>query len=238
MTGYKVPTMALALAVPLWLGAQHANTEHSHTHATQANSHAETSATQAMSSHSMHENPHMVMTEPRSASPEDLKRGEEIAKTLRDSLEKYKDYRRALEDGYRPFHPELRLPIYHFTNYRYGFEAAFRFDPAQPTSLLYKKTADGYELVGAMYTAPRTASEEELDRRVPLSLTRWHRHVNLCMPPRGESRTADWTKFGLAGSITTQEECTKAGGRFIPQVFGWMVHIYPFEQTPEKIWAH
>jgi hypothetical protein len=23
----------------------------------------------------------------------------------------------------------------------------------------------------------------------------------------------------------------------MPQVFGWMAHVYPFEQKPEDIWA-
>ena len=44
-------------------------------------------------------------------------------------------------------------------------------------------------------------------------------------------------KFGLNGSITTKAECDAAGGRFFPQVFGWMVHVYPFEQKPEDIWS-
>ena len=37
---------------------------------------------------------------------------------------------------------------------KHRFLAKLRFDPAEPTALLYKKTADGYELEGAMYTAP------------------------------------------------------------------------------------
>ena len=23
----------------------------------------------------------------------------------------------------------------------------------------------------------------------------------------------------------------------MPQIFGWMVHVYPFEQKPEDIWS-
>jgi hypothetical protein len=62
--------------------------------------------------------------------------------------------------------------------------------------------------------------------------------VNLCMPPRGQSARADWTKFGLQGSIATAEACSEAGGRFLPVIFGWMVHVYPFEDSPDKIWHH
>ena len=113
----------------------------------------------------------------------------------------------------------------------------FTFDPARPTSLLYRKTKDGYELIGAMYTAPRSVSLEELDERIPLGVARWHQHTNLCMPKRGQAPHADWTRFGLTGSISTEEECQEAGGRFYPVIFGWMVHVYPFESSLAKVWA-
>ena len=144
----------------------------------------------------------------------------------------------AIADGYRPFLPQIPQPEYHFTNYRNGFLVAFTFDPTRPTSLLYRKTADGYELAGAMFTMPRTAGEDQLNARVPLSVAQWHLHVNLCMPPRGQGARADWTKFGPKGTIATQEDCKTAGGKFHPQIFGWMVHVYPFEDSPEKIWRH
>jgi poly(hydroxyalkanoate) depolymerase family esterase len=39
---------------------------------------------------------------------------------------------------------------YHFTKYPYGLEARSHFDPLKPTSLLYRKTANGgYTLIGA-----------------------------------------------------------------------------------------
>ncbi len=34
-----------------------------------------------------------------------------------------------------------------------------------------------------------------------------------------------------------KKECDAAGGKFHPKVFGWMVHVYPFEQRPEDIWS-
>jgi hypothetical protein len=36
------------------------------------------------------------------------------------------------------------------------------------------------------------------------------------------------SQFGLDGSISTEAACTKVGGVFLPQLFGWMVHIYPW----------
>jgi hypothetical protein len=181
--------------------------------------------------------PHMHMTAPRPQTAEDQKRAAEIVEQLRAGIEKYKDYHVALDDGFKIFMPNVPQQEYHFTNYGNGFLEAFTFDPARPTSLLYRKTAGGYELVGAMYTMPKRASEEQLNERVPLSVATWHLHTNLCMPPKDERRKADWMKFGLRGSISTQAACDAAGGTFHPVIFGWMVHVYPYEDTSAKIFA-
>jgi hypothetical protein len=182
-------------------------------------------------------NPHLRMTAMRPQTPEDAQRAAQITAQLRDGIAKYKDYRVALKDGYKIFLPSLPQPEYHFTNYVNGFLEAFTFDPARPTSLLYKKTATAYELVGAMYTMPKGATEDQLDKRIPLSVATWHLHTNLCMPARDQRRNADWTKFGLRGSIATQEACDAAGGRFHPVIFGWMVHVYPYEDSNDKVFA-
>lgn len=182
-------------------------------------------------------NAHMHMTAPRPKTPEDAARAKEIVDQLRAGIAKYKDYHVALADGYKIFLPNLPQLEYHFTNYRNGFLETFTFDPARPTSLLYKKTSEGYELAGAMYTMPKRATEAQLNERVPLSVASWHLHTNLCMPPGNRRRNADWTKFGLRGSIATQEACDAVGGRFHPVIFGWMVHVYPYEDSAEEIFA-
>src|SRR5437899_2748375 len=182
-------------------------------------------------------NLHMHMTAMRPQTPEDLARASETAAQLRSGIEKYKDYHVALNGGYKIFLPNLPQPEYHFTNYWNGFLEAFTFDPARPTSLLYRKTATGYELVGAMYTMPKRAAEDQLDARIPLSVAMWHLHTNLCMPPKDQLRSADWSKFGLRGSIATQQTCDAAGGRFRPSIFGWMVHVYPYEDSLDKVFA-
>ncbi|HET8925811.1 MAG TPA: hypothetical protein VFN26_22700 [Candidatus Acidoferrum sp.] len=182
-------------------------------------------------------NLHMHMTAMRPRTPEDRQRANEIVAELRTGIEKYRDYHVALNDGYKIFLPNLPQPEYHFTNYVNGFLEAFTFDPARPSSLLYKKTSTGYELVGAMYTMPKRATEEQLNARVPLSVAMWHLHTNLCMPQKGQLRGADWSKFGLRGSIATQDACDAAGGRFRPVIFGWMVHVYPYEDSLDKIFA-
>lgn len=180
---------------------------------------------------------HMTMTAMRVQTPEDVRRAKEVVAQLRAGIEKYRDYHVALNDGFKIFLPNIPQPEYHFTSYRNGFLEAFTFDPARPTSLLYRKTSAGYELVGAMYTMPKRASEEQLNERVPLSVAMWHLHTNLCMPPRAQVRNADWNKFGLKGSIFTQDACDAAGGRFRPSIFGWMVHVYPYEDSLDKVFA-
>ena len=58
------------------------------------------------------------------------------------------------------------------------------------------------------------------------------------LPAEQEMKTTDWTKFEPNNSILTEAECDQANGRFVPQLFGWMLHVYPFAETPKKIWAH
>ncbi len=182
---------------------------------------------------------HMHMTELRAAQPGDQEKAQKIVEQARQSLEKYRDYKVALNEGFRIFLPNVPQPMYHFTNMKYAIGASFGFDATQPTSLLYEKNGDGYKLIGAMYTAPVRFSEDQINERVPLSMTQWHQHVNLCRPPKGQEQDqlSKNAKFGLRGSISTQQECEAAGGAFMPHVFGWMVHMYPWEKTSDAIWS-
>ncbi|MGC1965044.1 MAG: hypothetical protein WA673_01210 [Candidatus Acidiferrales bacterium] len=196
-------------------------------------------ANDGMSDHDMDMGAHMFMTDLRPTNAADEKRAAEVLVELRPAIEKYKDYRVALGDGFRIFLPNVPQKIYHFTNYAYAMEAGFEFNPAHPTSLLYKKTNDGYELVGAMYTARRNATEEDLNARIPLSVARWHKHVNFCFgAKRGSVQQVNQKGFGFRSDIVTQDACEQAGGRWYPQIFGWMVHVYPYETDPAKVWAH
>jgi hypothetical protein len=199
--------------------------------------HAE-GAIESMIPHQQHTGPHMKWTALRPANADDVKRAEQIVHTLRDALAKYKDYRVAMDEGFAPLHPERKPLHYHFVNKQHRFMARLRFDPAQPSALLYKKTENGYELEGAMYTAPKGMSEVQLNERVPLGAAQWHAHVNICFPPEGGVRRVNRKQFGFKGTIATESECQDAGGRFVPQVGGWMIHIYPFKATPAEIWTH
>jgi hypothetical protein len=183
---------------------------------------------------------HMYMTVLRAPKAADAQKADAVVVAAKQAMAPYQDYRKALADGYTIFLPNVAQAQYHFTKHEYGFAAAFHFDPLKPTSLLYKKTADGgYKLVGAMYTDRKKASEDELDERIPLSIARWHQHINFCKAPKGQEAAyfGSDAKFGLRGSITTGEACNAAGGEFHPHLFGWMVHVYPYETDPRKIWS-
>ncbi|MGB7727329.1 MAG: hypothetical protein WBL50_04810 [Candidatus Acidiferrum sp.] len=187
-----------------------------------------------------HMSGHMYMTSLKPAQPGDRQRADAVVEAAKTAMAPYQDYRKALADGYVIFHPEIPQPQYHFTKREYGLAARSSFDPLKPTSLLYKKTPDGgYKLVGAMYTDRVDATEEELNDRIPLSIARWHQHINFCKAPEGQKAAyfGPAAKFGLLGSITTKEACDEAGGQFYPHIFGWMVHVYPYETDPKKIWS-
>ena len=182
---------------------------------------------------------HMYMTVLRPAKPGDQQKADAIVAAAKTAMAPYQDYHKALADGYEIFLPNVPQPQYHFTKYEYGLEARLQFDPSRPTSLLYKKTRDGYTLVGVMYTDRVDATEDELNDRIPLSIAHWHQHVNFCKAPASQKAAyfGPDAKYGLMGSITTKEACEAAGGVFHPHIFGWMVHIYPNEADAKKIWA-
>jgi hypothetical protein len=190
------------------------------------------------------ETAHMRMTVLRPPATGDSAAQASVLTALRAGLSPYADYHRALADGFRVFAPHVPQHVYHFTSWRRSILAAIQFDGSKPTSLLYEKTGDSsYRLVGAMYTAPRGTSLADLDTRVPLSAAQWHVHTNWCIPRRGEmARFAERgpdgrPPFGGQGTITTESACAAAGGRFYPQIFGWMVHVYPFATDPAVIWG-
>ena len=220
--------------------------ENGHEHGQQASGgqselNATTEAMGRGHSHEDHEHmgAHMHMSELRKPQPGDPAKAQQVVVEARTALEKYRDYKAALNDGFRIFLPNVPQKMYHFTNYQYAIGEAFRFDPSRPTSLLYEKHGSDYKLIGAMYTAPVRFSEEQLNERIPLSMAQWHQHVNMCKPPKGREieMLGKKPRFGLNGSISTQQACDDAGGIFMPHVFGWMVHMYPWEKTPDEIWS-
>ena len=178
---------------------------------------------------------HLEMSPARRATSQDSARAREVAKELRAALAKYADTSAAVADGYKMFAPQMKQQrVYHFTNYRNAFMEAFRFDADKPTSILYRSGADGkLELIGAMYTAPKRMRVNKPDDRVPLSIARWHKHVNWCVPRRGGAdrwfeRRNGQPVFGPESPIATRAECEDVGGLFFASPMGWMIHANVF----------
>jgi hypothetical protein len=186
---------------------------------------------------------HMAYSNARPLAAGDSVRAAHVANDLRQAIARYQDVKVAEADGYKMFAPEImNQPQYHFTKSWNALRNQWGFDAARPTSLLYKKDAQGqFHLVGAMYTASRRTSEDDLNDRIPLSIARWHRHVNWCVPARSAKERWYETRngrpvFGPLG-VATKEECDAADGRFIAQAFGWMVHANVFAGDDLKaIW--
>lgn len=185
----------------------------------------------AQASGAMIETAHLRLTPPRPASASDSARAREIGRVLRQAVARYESVDSAVADGYEQFAPGLkRQRVFHFTKRGHALRNEFGFDAARPTSLLYAPDAKGQlRLTGAMYTAPRRSSLEQLEARVPLGIAQWHLHTNVCVPGRGERER--WGElrdgkmvFGLLSPIATEAACTAVGGRFHEAVFNWMVH--------------
>lgn len=227
--------LALILAAACSLGWAQTTTTHDMSSMSDNSAHV----MHAMEDHHMDMGPHMKMSTLREPMPGDAERAAKIVDSARKAVAQYQDYRTALADGYEIFLPNVPQKMYHFTKKTYAFEAAFSFNPEHPTSLLYEKHGEDYKLIGVMYTAPKRFTEDQLDSRIPLSVAQWHLHTNFCKPP--EARRAELfgasAKFGLRGSIATEEECMANGGTFLPVIFGWMVHVYPLEKTQDAIWS-
>ena len=108
-----------------------------------------------MTPHQRHMGPHMKWTALRPADPGDPERADNIVQTLRHALEKYKDYRVAVDAGFVPMHPERKPRYYHFASKERRLLARTQFDAAQPTT-------NGYELEGAMNRVRKKFGRTEL----------------------------------------------------------------------------
>ncbi|MCU1239799.1 MAG: hypothetical protein JWO71_525 [Candidatus Acidoferrum typicum] len=183
---------------------------------------------------------HMYMTPLRPKQPGDQEKAAAVVAAAKATLERYKDYRKALLDGYAIANPKLKQPQYHFISQANTREADLHFDPSKPTALLYRRTpTQEYKLEGMMYTASPDATEDELNQRIPLSMVRWHRHINYCEAP--EDRISDYQaahpKFGMFGSINTEEACRAERGIFHAHIFTWMIHVFPYERDFKDVFS-
>jgi hypothetical protein len=183
---------------------------------------------------------HMCITPLRPKQPGDEQKAKALVAEVTATIKKYKDYKKALADGYVIANPKLEQPQYHFNNEANGRLADTQFDPTRPSSLLYRRTPTQlYKLEGVMFTARRDATEEELNLRIPLSIARWHQHINFCAAPAEKVKEyhGEHPKFGMFGSIHTKEACQAEGGTFYPVMFSWMIHVFPYEANMKDVFS-
>ncbi len=183
---------------------------------------------------------HMAMTPRRPVEPGDEERAKAVVATAKATMERYKDYKKAVADGYVMANPTVDQPQFHFNNDANAKLADTQFDPAKPTALLYRRTpSQRFKLEGVMYTARPDATADELNQRIPLSVARWHEHVNFCGAPADKVQEyhGDHPKFGMFGSIRTKEACDAEHGTFLPYVFTWMIHVFPYEGNEKDVFS-
>ena len=160
---------ALAAVVALLLGAAppvYAQHEHQPP-APLASAEPMSGAVHEAMTRNMVEGTHVRLSPTRAGTRTDSARALAIADILRAAIAKYADTAAAVRDGYKLFAPNIKAQlVLHYSKWTSALAESFRFDPAQPTSLLYTREADGrLKLIGAMYTAPKSVRDGELDRR-------------------------------------------------------------------------
>ena len=184
---------------------------------------------------------HMQMSLKGKPQSGDEQRAQRIVAAARSAVAHYSDGNAALRDGYRPFHPTGKMgEEVHYTNSGYTRLEQDHVNYDRPGSILYKRTPEGMQAVGVMYTAPQDSTPDHLNAVAPLSIATWHRHVDFCGGPRSaplEQQFGPHAQFGVQGSIHSEEACKEAHGLWIPVVFGWMTHVYPNAKPPNEVWA-
>jgi hypothetical protein len=164
---------------------------------------------------------HMSFTPVRPGTAADSARALEVVEHLRAAVAPYQTLEAAEAAGYQSRKdPEMvkGARILHVGK-RMGLPGQSKpFDPSAPQALLYRRGADGkFRLAGAMYVAPLSATLDDLDAMIPLSVAHWHQHMNICIS--GSARS-----FRRIPKATTAEACEAAGGRFRAES-RYMVHV-------------
>jgi hypothetical protein len=184
--------------------------------------------------------PHLQISVRTELQPGDEAQAEAVLKGARAVMAQYRDVKAAERDGYKPFAPTGAIgEEVHYTHFWRAGAEKNGFDASRPGSLLYRRTAQGMQIVGVMYTHKPDAAPQELNRRVPLSIGIWHRHVHFCGWPSDAPKheyDGPAPRFGYFGSIADQATCEAARGFWIPVALGWMTHVYPEGETLDDRW--
>lgn len=188
--------------------------------------------------------PHLRLSPERPQTSADVAAANQLAQQLRAAIAQYANVSDARKAGYIKFPPDdENFRIVHYVNPWLSFLETWRIDPQKPGSLLYERDSDGsLHLLGAMFTAPAEAKLADINQRIPLSVTHWHQHTNICVPkPIWDEQ--QWARqsngrplFGPDSFIATRRDCEAVNGEFHPTILGWMVHANVFAAEPADVW--
>jgi hypothetical protein len=175
----------------------------------------------AQSDESPMAHPHMTFTAGRTGTSEDSARALAVVDKLRAAIAPYQALADAEKAGYHSRRDADMVKdgkLLHVAKWPKRPGQVQAFDPAAPQALLYRRGSDGeFRLAGGMFVAPPSATPDDLDAMIPLSVAHWHQHTNICV-------TGNRRSFKLAPRATTAEECEEAGGRFRTES-RYMVHV-------------
>ena len=171
----------------------------------------------------------MYMTALRPVKPGDQAKAAAIVSAAKQAMTPYQDYHKALDDGYEIFFAQ-RAAIPHITSRRLPMPSR----PARASIRSSRRRCSIRRRLTAMHWSGRwvyrsrpDASEEEIDSCIPLSIARWHQHVNFC---KGTGRAQGgvlrpWREVRPAG-LDQHRRGVHSGRQEILSacVFGWMVH--------------
>jgi len=162
---------------------------------------------------------HMAYTAPRPGTAADTARALDVVHRLRTATARYSTVASAESAGYElQAHGGMQQRHLMHLSRPGALAAPAALDPATPQALLYRRDATGqFRLAGAMFVAPKGATEHELDAMVPLSVAHWHRHVDVCRGPKGEANPR-------YHHFESPAACEKAGGRWRP-ASRYMLHV-------------
>jgi hypothetical protein len=169
------------------------------------------------------QHPHMSLTPLRPGTAADSARALALVRDLRSAIAPYQTISAAAAAGYRARRDSATVPagrLLHVGRRVRWRDLGRGFDAAAPQSLLYRRTADGsMRLAGAMFVAPWSATAEDLDAMVPLSVARWHRHIGLCLV-RG---AAPGPRLVLRHARSAGD-CEQSGGWYRAET-RYMIHV-------------
>lgn len=116
---------------------------------------------------------HDELTPAAVATPEDSARADVLLVAMRGALRRYTDMQLAAADGFEELPSAMgKRTIHQLTNWSWARQEASRFDATKPTALIYREGTDGaMSLLGALYTAPASATPAELNGRIPTGPT-------------------------------------------------------------------